>query len=63
MNVRFYAALGLLGGTYVALIVALLVADAVYTSPEHLLKALASPEIQSAIILSLVSCSISAANS
>jgi molybdate transport system permease protein len=63
VNVRFYAALGLLGGSYVALIVALLVADAVNTSPEHLAKALASPEIRSAILLSLVSCSISAAMS
>jgi len=60
-NLPFFLVLGLIGGFYVALIVALLLADALQTSPVHLAKALASPEIRSSIILSLVSCSVSAA--
>jgi len=56
----FWVSLGVLGGSYVALILALLVADAAYTSPEHLLRALGSPEIRYAIWLSLVSCSLAA---
>jgi molybdate transport system permease protein len=57
-NARFYAALGLLGGVYVVLIVAMIAADLAYTTPAHLLDALRSPEIQYAIKLSLVSCII-----
>jgi molybdate transport system permease protein len=55
-NARFYTALGLLGGTYVALIVGMMVADLTYTSPGRILDALRSPEIRYAIKLSLVSC-------
>jgi molybdate transport system permease protein len=56
----FYAALGLIGGLYVALIAALLVADLAYTSPDHIAHALASPQIRSAVWLSLLTCSASA---
>jgi molybdate transport system permease protein len=56
----FYVSLALLGGTYLVLIVAMLVADLFFTTPDHLLEALASPEIQYAIKLSLISCSITA---
>ncbi len=56
----FLAALAVLGGTYVVLIVAMLVADAAYTSPNDLLAALRSPPIRYAIWLSLISCSITA---
>ena len=59
-DVPFYVGLGLLGGLYVALIVAMLVADAFYTSPGHLWQALASPEIRYSLRLSLISSSISA---
>jgi molybdate transport system permease protein len=59
-DVPFYVGLGLLGGLYVALILAMLLADAFYTSPGHLWRALASPEIRYAMRLSLVSCSLSA---
>ncbi len=52
----FFAALGVLGGSYVLLIVAMLVADASFTSPLHLWRALGSPEIRYAIKLSLISC-------
>jgi molybdate transport system permease protein len=54
----FYAGLLILGGVYVLLILALLVAEASFTSPDHLLTALASPEIRYAIKLSLVSCTM-----
>lgn len=56
----FYAALGLIGGLYVALIAALLVADVAHTSPGHVARALGSPEIRAAIWLSLLTCSASA---
>jgi molybdate transport system permease protein len=56
----FYACLGLLGGTYVALIVLMIFADCLYTTPGHLLDALSKPEIQFSIALSLVSCSMAA---
>jgi molybdate transport system permease protein len=58
-DVPFYVGLGLLGGLYVALIVAMLVADATYTTPEHLWGALGSREIRYAVWLSLISCSVS----
>lgn len=54
----FLAALGCIGGLYVLLIVAMLVADASFTSPGHLLGALASREIRYATWLSLITCSI-----
>jgi molybdate transport system permease protein len=57
---RFLLALGLLGGLYVGLIAALLVADAAATSPGHALAALSAPEVRYAIKLSLVSSSVSA---
>jgi molybdate transport system permease protein len=59
-DLPFFLALGILGGLYVALIVALLVADASFTTPNHLWQALASREIQYAVKLSLLSCSITA---
>jgi molybdate transport system permease protein len=57
---RFVLALSVLGGCYVVLIVALLVADASFTTPDHLLAALGSREIRFAVKLSLVSSSITA---
>jgi molybdate transport system permease protein len=59
-NRVFYWSLSLLGGTYIFLIVAMLVADLAYTSPGHFMAALAKPEIRYAIMLSLVTCSITA---
>ena len=56
----FYLSLALLGGLYVALIVALIAADLAYTSPGHLLNALSSPEIRAAVGLSLLSSSLAA---
>lgn len=54
----FYAALGLLGGVYVFLVAAMLVADMAYTTPGHLLASLKSPEIRYAMRLSLLSCTL-----
>lgn len=54
----FYLGLALLGGTYVALIVLMLLADATYTTPGTLLAALDQKEIRYAIRLSLLSCSV-----
>jgi molybdate transport system permease protein len=55
---RFFAALALLGGLYVALILAMLVADASFTSPHSLLQALGKRELRYAIRLSLLSASL-----
>jgi molybdate transport system permease protein len=52
--------LAAIGGSYLVLIVAMLAADVFFTTPPHLFKALASRDIQFAIKLSLISCSISA---
>lgn len=54
----FYIGLCVLGGVYLALILSMLVADAAYTSPRQLWRALGSPEIRYAIKLSLISCSL-----
>ncbi len=56
----FFVVMMILGGSYVALIVALLAADIRYTSAKHFVEALGKPEIQYAIRLTLISCSISA---
>lgn len=57
-DLPFLLGLSILGGLYLVLIVAMLLADLAYTSPFHLLQALGSREIQYAIKLSLISCSI-----
>src|SRR5215831_13131299 len=54
----FYAALAILSGAYLLLILAMLAADLSFTTPHHLLRALASPEIQYSIKLSLISCTL-----
>jgi len=59
-DVPFFAVMGGLGGSYLLLIVALLAADLAFTSPRHFAAALSKPEIQYAIRLTLVSCTISA---
>lgn len=54
----FFAGLAILSGVYVLLIVAMLLADLSFTTPDHLLRALASPEIRYSIKLSLISCTL-----
>lgn len=56
----FFVVMGGLGGSYVLLIFALLVADLAFTSPQHFADALGKPEIQYAIRLTLISCTMSA---
>lgn len=58
LDIPFLAGMAVIGSLYVLLIVAMLVADASFTSPRHLWQALASREIQYAVKLSLVSCSL-----
>jgi molybdate transport system permease protein len=57
-DLPFHLALAVLGGSYLVLLVAMLVADLAYTSPSHLLRALRSPEIRYAVRLSLLSCTL-----
>lgn len=54
----FFTCLWLLGGVYLLLIIAMLLADVLYTSPSHFLGALRSPEIRYSIRLSLLSCTL-----
>jgi molybdate transport system permease protein len=59
-DVPFFLVMGGLGGSYVLLIIGLLVADIAFTSPRHFAAALSKPEIQFAVKLTLISCTISA---
>lgn len=59
-DVPFFVVMGGLGGCFVLLIVAMLAADVAFTSPKHFAAALSKPEIQHAIELTLISCSMSA---
>jgi molybdate transport system permease protein len=56
----FYLCLSILGGSYAVLIVAMIAADLFFTTPGHLLDALNDPKIRFAIMLSLISCSMTA---
>lgn len=55
---RFYVALGILGGSYLVLLGAMLAADLFYTTPKHLWSALQTPEIRFATRLSLLTCAL-----
>ena len=57
-DVPFFLGMSVIGGVYILLIVAMLVADASFTSPKHFWQALQSREIRYAIKLSLISCSL-----
>lgn len=57
-DIPFYAALVVLSGVYILLIVGMLAAKVSFTSPGHLWAALDSEEIRYAIKLSLVSCTL-----
>lgn len=59
-DLPFYLGFGILGATYLLLVLGMLAADASYTSPGHLWSALQSREIRYAIRLSLVSCTLTA---
>lgn len=59
-DLPFYLVMGGLGGSYVLLIVLLIAADTLYTSPAELLLAVNKPEIQFAVWLTLKSCTLAA---
>jgi molybdate transport system permease protein len=50
--------MGIISGTYVFLIFSMIIADLTFTSPNHILNALKSEEIQYSIKLSLISCTV-----
>ena len=54
----FLVCLSVLGGTYVVLILAMLFAEAAFTTPDHIVHALASEEIRYSLRLSLLSCTL-----
>jgi molybdate transport system permease protein len=56
----FFAGMIILGGFYVLMLLAMLIADLFYTDQRHIFGALASPEIRYSIKLSLISCSLTA---
>ena len=57
-DLPFYLGLIVLSSVYLFLIVAMLIADTTFTSPGQIGRALSSKEIQYAIKLSLISCSL-----
>ncbi len=57
-DIPFYVGLCVLSGAYVLMIVAMLVAEAMSTTPNDIIKALESPEIRYSIRLSLFSCTV-----
>ena len=56
----FYVSLSILGGAYALLVVLIILANVAYTSAEHLVATLRSPDIQASIWLTLWSCLLSA---
>lgn len=56
----FWVGLVLVAGLYLFFLLAMLFATAVYSSPSDLLKAMGSREIQHSVLLSLITCSITA---
>jgi molybdate transport system permease protein len=56
----FHGAVATLGGSYVLLVVLLIVADLTFTSPGSLLRTLDAPEIRYALALSLLTATITA---
>lgn len=50
--------MGVIASTYIVLILAMMLADLSYTTPGHILEALQSREIQYAIKLSLITCTV-----
>ncbi len=54
----FFAALWAIGGVYLLLVLAMLVADASYTTPTKLVAAMADPAVRAAALLTLASVSI-----
>ncbi len=56
----FFLVMGGISATFILLIVLLLVADVMFTSPSEFYRALAKPEIRAALQLTLFSCTVAA---
>lgn len=56
----FYVLMALIGGTYVLLILLMLLADLAYTTPDQIWASFNKPEIRYSIQLSMVSCTLTA---
>jgi molybdate transport system permease protein len=56
----FFLITGGISGSFIALIVLLLAADVMFTSPRDFMAAIAKPEIRAAFRLTLVSCTVAA---
>lgn len=54
----FFAVMGIIGATYVFLILAMVAADMTFTTPGHIFEVFKDKEIQYAIKLSMISCTI-----
>lgn len=54
----FFLLLGLLGGTYVILVVAMLLADVLFTDPANILYAFRDERLRYSIRLTMISCSL-----
>ncbi len=59
-DIPFFIVMGGLSACFVLLIVLLLVADLLFTSPQDFREALAKPEIQAAFRLTILSCTLAA---
>jgi len=59
-DVVFFLIMGGLSGCFIVLIVLLLLADLLFTSPQAFVNALQKPEIQAAFRLSMMSCTVAA---
>ncbi|MEX2286540.1 MAG: ABC transporter permease [Planctomycetaceae bacterium] len=57
-DVLFYLSFGIIGGTYIVLIVLMLVAEGSYSTVESFTKALGNRNVQYSIRLSLLSCTL-----
>src|SRR5438128_8501698 len=56
----FWLSLGVVTALYLAFLLALIGATAMYTTPGHLLRVFHSREIRYSVVLSLVTCTVSA---
>ena len=56
----FWLSLAVVAGLYLFFLVAMLVATASYTTPDKLIEALGKREIQHSIVLSLITCTVTA---
>ena len=57
-DVVFFLIMGGLSGAFILLIVLLILADVLYTTPADFMAALSKPEIQSAFKLTIVTCTL-----